>query len=348
VQRRQAEGRGYTRPEIAVLLSWAKIALSHRLMQRDVADDPATEALLFDYFPGPMRERFAVEIKSHQLRREIIVNRITNAMINEVGPTMAVRLADSHGGGNNDAAYAYLAVREIYDCPALWQSIHDLDGKVDGAVQLELYARIRELMFEQIARLIRFGRSGGLAAMIERYRPAVGEVEARLDDVMADTQKELVAGTQSDLVDLGAPVEIARRISQCYVLTVAPTARVLAEESGCGVTEAARTLYRCLSFFRVGELLKRTRQIGATDYYDRLAIQGALEALEEAAGGLAGEVLAAGDAAAGDLARWAGENAPAVVRAKATVDHIADGGELTVSRLSVAAQQVRDIARHAR
>ena len=36
-------------------------------------------------------DRFAEEIKSHQLRREIIVNRITNTMINEVGPTMAVR-----------------------------------------------------------------------------------------------------------------------------------------------------------------------------------------------------------------------------------------------------------------
>ena len=244
VQRRQAEGRGYTRPEIAVLLSWAKIALSHRLMQRDVADDPATEALLFDYFPGPMRERFADEIRSHQLRREIIVNRITNGMINEVGPTMAVRLADSHGGGNNDAAYAYLAVREIYSYPALWQAVHDLDGKVDGAVQIELYARIRELMFEQVARLIRFGRSGGLSAMIDRYRPAVLEIEGRLDDVMADTQKGLVAGIQNDLAEAGAPVDIARRISQCYVLTVAPTVRVLAEQSGRDVAAAARALYR--------------------------------------------------------------------------------------------------------
>jgi len=39
--------------------------------------------------------------------------------------------------------------------------------------------------------------------------------------------------------------------------------------------------------------------------------------------------------------------APAVARAKATIDQIADGGDLTVSRLSVAAQQVRDVARAA-
>ena len=92
---------------------------------------------------------------------------------------------------------------------------------------------------------------------------------------------------------------------------------MLAEESGRDVTEAARALYRCLSFLRVGELLNRTRQIGVTDYYDRLAMEGALEALEEAAGGLALDVLAAGDAAAGDLAQWVGGHAPAVARAKA-------------------------------
>ncbi len=348
VSRRQAEGRGYTRPEIAVLLSWAKIALSQRLMQRDVADDPACEALLFDYFPEPMREPFGDEIRSHQLRREIIVNRITNDMINEVGPTMAVRLSDAHGGGNNDAAYAYLAVREIYNYPALLGAVHALDGQGDGAVQLELYARIRELMFEQIARLIRFGRDGGLAGMVERYRGAVSAIEGQLDDVMAQTQKELVAGIASDLVSIGAPAEIAQRISQCYVLTVAPTAKVIAEDSGQDIGAAAKALYRCLSFFRVGELVKRTRTLGATDYYDLLVIQSALEALEDAAAGLAREVLAAGEAATGDLGDWIRGNYPGVVRAKATIDQIADGGELTVSRLSVAAQQVRDVARQVR
>ena len=94
LQERARAGRGLTRPELAVLLSYAKIALQHDLLESGVPDEPGLEPWLTGYFPSALRERFAGDIKKHSLRREIIALGLTNAIVNRGGPAMAVRLAE--------------------------------------------------------------------------------------------------------------------------------------------------------------------------------------------------------------------------------------------------------------
>src|SRR5262249_44379682 len=65
-------GRGPTRPELPVLLSYAKIALQHDLLESGLPDEPQLGAWLTGYFPRALRERFAGELGKHRLRREII------------------------------------------------------------------------------------------------------------------------------------------------------------------------------------------------------------------------------------------------------------------------------------
>ena len=84
----------------------------------------------------------------------------------------------------------------------------------------------------------------------------------------------------------------------------------------------------------------RVADLRPADYYDGLAIQGALGAIETACRTIAGAALGA-RVPIGD---WLSANAARLERTKATLDAIADAGEITVSRLVVAATQVRDIA----
>ena len=52
---RAAEGQGLTRPELAVLLSSAKLVLQDAIEKSQLANDPALEPTLFQAFPAPMR-----------------------------------------------------------------------------------------------------------------------------------------------------------------------------------------------------------------------------------------------------------------------------------------------------
>ena len=78
------------------------------------------------------------------------------------------------------------------------------------------------------------------------------------------------------------------------------------------------------------------------DYYDRLAVNGAIYTLETARRALSREVLHEAIGAA-DFAAWEREHGGRLARAKMALDEIAATGDLTVSRLTVAASQVRDL-----
>ncbi len=56
-ERRKA-GRGLTRPEIAVLVAYAKINVFSELLGSDLPDDPYMERLLTHYMPSPIRANY--------------------------------------------------------------------------------------------------------------------------------------------------------------------------------------------------------------------------------------------------------------------------------------------------
>ena len=55
-------GRGFTRPELSVLLSYTKMSIYDELLISDLPDDPAMEEDLRLYFPAPLRARYAAQI----------------------------------------------------------------------------------------------------------------------------------------------------------------------------------------------------------------------------------------------------------------------------------------------
>ena len=54
--RRRADGRGLTRPELAVILSMSKMTLQDAAEELKLADDPTMEAELMAAFPKPMQK----------------------------------------------------------------------------------------------------------------------------------------------------------------------------------------------------------------------------------------------------------------------------------------------------
>ncbi|WP_035058684.1 NAD-glutamate dehydrogenase [Andreprevotia chitinilytica] len=86
--------QGLTRPELAVLLAYAKIVLYQDLLASTMPDDARWDALLADYFPKELSERFAARLPEHPLRREIIATVLTNHVINRQGVSFVFRVSE--------------------------------------------------------------------------------------------------------------------------------------------------------------------------------------------------------------------------------------------------------------
>ena len=170
IAERRRRSQALTRPELAVLLAYAKLALHHELLQSNVPDDPYLGRELGRYFPRAVTEQFPDAVEHHRLRRDIIATQLANSMINRGGPSLLVRIADQTGASAASVAAAFAAVRDSYGMTALNGEIDALDNKISGKLQLALYQAVQDLLLD---RLVWFLRNVDLTQGLARSLPTI-------------------------------------------------------------------------------------------------------------------------------------------------------------------------------
>lgn len=77
--------RNLTRPEIAVLLAYAKNSATNILLSHHFSADSMWDKYVINYFPKDFQTRFAYLAATHRLRHEIVVTVLVNRFINNLG-----------------------------------------------------------------------------------------------------------------------------------------------------------------------------------------------------------------------------------------------------------------------
>jgi glutamate dehydrogenase len=346
ISERRRRSQALTRPELAVLLAYAKLSLNHDLLESNVPDDPYLGRELGRYFPKAIAEKYPDALAQHRLRREIIVTQLTNSMINRGGPSLLVRIADQTGAAPSLIAAAFAAVRESYDMVALNTAIDSLDNRIPGKLQLDLYAAVQDLLLDRIVWFLRnVDLAQGLAAIIERYHSGIVAVEAALDRALAGEVASARTARESELKAAGVPAPLARRIASLPALTAAPDIVVVADRTGQNITEVAATYFAAETFFRLDRIARAARAIKVSDYFDRLALDRALDSIGDAERRIAAAMSGNGIHGPRAVEAWVADRKTVVNRIRASVHEIASSG-LTLSKLSVAASLLGDLVRH--
>jgi glutamate dehydrogenase len=343
---RALHGEGLTRPEIAVLLAYAKLALHDQLLESRVPDDPYLARELERYFPAEMRERFPDAIASHRLRREIIATQLANAIVNRGGPTVLARLLDQTGADAPTIARAYAATRDSFGLTELNAAIDVLDGVVPGAFQLTLYAELQDLLMSRIAWFIRNVdlASDSLDAVVGLYRDDIAEVERILPETLSATPRETWRTRADSLASQGVPADLATRLAALQDLVAAPDIVIVAQRTGRPIAEIAATHFAIEALFQLGSVAGKAREIAVSDYFDRLALDRAIDGVASAHRKLTAEVAGRGESGPEGVASWSASRGSEVSRIRTAVDSIFASG-LTLSKLTVAASLLGDLAR---
>jgi glutamate dehydrogenase len=342
MQERARAGRGLTRPELAVLLSYAKIALQDDLLRSAVPDEPQLESWLVGYFPPALRDRFAGDIEKHSLRREIIALGLTNTIVNRGGPPMSVLLADETRATTADVAHAFLAAREAFDLPRLWQRIDALDGRAKGDAQLALYLATQDLANAQTLWFLRNGDAvADLAGTIVRHKAGIAALRPALKGALSSRRRSALDEEARRLAVGGVPVDVAAEVAELAILGLAPAMTEIAEETGTPVPDVARIYLSIGEHLRIADLVAKASAISTPDYYDRLAVAQAQGQLEAAQAAFTRDAIRQG---AGEVEAWFVGRGERLGRVRTTLEEIAGEGTLTVSRLLVAAGQLADVA----
>ncbi|HEX8388074.1 MAG TPA: NAD-glutamate dehydrogenase domain-containing protein, partial [Sphingomonas sp.] len=121
--RRAQSGQGLTRPELAVLLATAKLALQDAIETGGLGNDDALLPYLRAAFPPAMQERFGAAIDGHRLRPQIVATKLANRIVNRLGLLHPFELGEEEGTSMADVAAMFVVAERLFGLDALWKAI---------------------------------------------------------------------------------------------------------------------------------------------------------------------------------------------------------------------------------
>ncbi|HTZ36127.1 MAG TPA: NAD-glutamate dehydrogenase [Stellaceae bacterium] len=341
---RGAARRGLTRPELSVLLAYAKMSLDHELLASDLPDAPELAGELRDYFPAPLRERFATQIAAHPLRREIVATRLANDLVNRAGLAFVHDLAARSGRGAAEIARAYRIVREAFRLPALWGAVEALDNRVPAALQYEMLLDVAGIVEHAALWLLRAGRLA-LAAETARLAPAVAHLSANLEGLLPADERALYDGRVARLAAAGVPQALAAEVGGIVFLTTAFEIGDLAERTARPIERAARCFYGVGDRFALDGLRDAARRLPAETAWQKAAVDTLIDDFYALQADLAERVLSAapdGNGAADDpVAAWTRARTAQLAPAEAIAAELRAAPSPDLAMLVVAGRQLR-------
>ena len=111
---RIGRNQSLTRPELAVLLSYAKVQLKHAFALPAIADNQTSLQYLYRIFPAALQQRFAAQLNHHRLRKEIVATQLANAFIHNLGISAYQRLSETTGSSAEEVAKAYMVASRVF------------------------------------------------------------------------------------------------------------------------------------------------------------------------------------------------------------------------------------------
>lgn len=242
---RAAAGKDLTRPELSVLVSYAKMVLKESLVSDEITENPYYRQLLVKSFPHPLREKFNDAMNNHPLRKEIIATKLANSIVNDMGLNFMVRMHEETGANEAEIAMCYSIASEIFEMRETWSSISALDNKIPAAVQTEMLYQLRRTVRRATRWFLRHrNKSQTIEQGIEFFAPTFKDLSDNLNTYMIEKENDRIVIEANKLIDAGVPTDIANRIVSLSSLFSVMDLAEVANSSGKSISMVSNTYFK--------------------------------------------------------------------------------------------------------
>ncbi|SQD77212.1 NAD-glutamate dehydrogenase [Moritella yayanosii] len=210
---RLAKNEGLTRPELSVLLAYAKMQLKEQLNCPEVYEDEFLSKLLITAFPELLQDRYKDQMQLHPLKNEIIATQLANEIINDMGLNFVGRMQDETGSTVVEIAKCFIISKNVIGMANMWDVVTGLDNKLDSETQLDMLFESRRYIRRATCWLVRYrDRNMSIADTIAFYKPIYDGMKENTAQVLVDADKEKQKKRIDDLVEKSVPSDIANEI----------------------------------------------------------------------------------------------------------------------------------------
>ncbi|QZH76219.1 MAG: NAD-glutamate dehydrogenase [Erythrobacter sp.] len=348
--RRAGEGRGLTRPELAVLLSHSKLVLQDAIEGSALAGDAAADPLVLGDFPPQMQKQFTRQVLDHRLRNEIVGTVVANRIVNRMGMVHPFELAEEEGASLAAVGSAFVSATALLDMQAVWQML-------DTAAMPE---NARLMMFDQAAMALRGHmadalRAGGGAQspsqLADEIGPMVSELVDKAESLLGVEARAHIDGIAARMVEAGATEEQAQAVARLFAVDGAIGLAKLAKDTGGEPVALANAFIELGALLGIDWAQSRAAVMNPADPWERLLVAGLARDFQQMRldflRGLAGGPKGQSGKAAGDpetlVSGWADRNNSAIVQFRRMIARAQAASPVAPAMLAQIASQARNV-----
>ena len=277
-------GQSLTRPELSVLMAYAKLDLMGRLLNSDLPDDLAAEDYLRNYFPTAALEAAGEEgLARHRLRRQIIGCQLTNDLVGLMGATFVNRVSRDTGRTPSEVAGAWLIAARLADHDAVVRRVGGAGDRLSSSAAyrwLLALARVLERTTRWL--LLNVELNQETATIIERYRDGLARLRADFAEFVAGDDRVVFERRLTEIERDGAEPDLAKNLITLRFLDQLLEISRVAEETGAEPVVAGRTYYQISELFHVPWLRQAIFGSAGEDRWEQRAAQALAEDLSRA------------------------------------------------------------------
>jgi glutamate dehydrogenase len=184
----------------------------------------------------------------------------------------------------------------------------------------------------------------GLAETIAFHASVARELRDLLPTQLPPTRGARLASATAEAASAGVPEALARELALAEALADSCDIALVVEAAGMeNLASAAKAYFDLAAHLGLAETLVRAEALALSDPYDLLAVTSAMSTIAAGQRALTLDLLRATNVQDPSLVRWVERRGAPVALARERLARIAEG-ELSVSRLTVAAAEVAQLA----
>ena len=336
-----------TRPELAVMLAYAKMHLKRRLMDSDLLDDAAMLELARDYFPPAILERAGESaLGGHRLRNNIAATELTNRLVDVMGGAGLIQLIGESHRSAAEVAKAWWVAYRVAGAEELLRGLQALDYLVTSGVQAQWLLATSESMARSTRWILAnadLGRS--IDELVSWYGEPVEEIQANLGDLLPEPKRSQVGERLALRMADGMERDLAWRLVCLEFLDALLPVASLSRESGIGARAVGNVYFGLASDIDFPWLQDRLAEPAGADLWEQRAARRLVIQLESSRRRIVRGLIeegGSGDDAASTMVSFRERCAAGLTRIRDLVDELKSVDDPGLAALMVAVQAISE------
>ncbi len=293
IRERTAASTGLVKPELCVLLSYAKIDLTSRLLDSPLISRSSMDRYTVRYFSEDVRRKFERTIPAHRLRDHILATVLTNAIVNFHGATAIHRLTSELGLAASRVVESLLIAREILGIDPLFDRLSALDGNLSSALCYDELLVADEAVVLAARWLVRNVKD--LRGRMEKGLPEFARLPERflplLPAMLPDDERKSFEGMIQNRILAGMKRDFAERMSLLEFIPSLLDIVQLARAQDRPISATGRMLYAIGDRLRLEYLIRRLKSMPLRSDWDGSAATDVIAELRQSRRRIASRIM---------------------------------------------------------